>query len=502
MIKRYFVLIMALILVSPALAQVDYEPVFEWDDCPFPLPAGEIEEDTIDCGYLTVPENRSNPDTDEIDLAVAILYSTSDDPESDPLIYLAGGPGDSALLDVESWVNSGFRANRDIILFDQRGTGYSYPNLACYETYEDEINGEQDCHDRLLEEGVDLSAYNSAASAADIADLMTVLELDELNLYGVSYGTRLALTILRDQPAGIRSAILDSTYPPHVAGLDDQPENGVNAIQHLFDQCAANADCADAYGDLESTFYDLVDEWNANPATTTDPETDEAYDVLGDDLVDMLFQALYSTDAIPVLPYAIVLLAEGETDYGLELLSGAYTMADVLLMESGGEFPEEPPLNYDPDEYEFPDEDSSGMYNSVECYEEVPFNTLATAEASVADSPPQLANQMIASVEEQFASCAIWNLERSPALENAPVASDVPTLILAGSFDPITPPSWGQAAANHLSRSTFIEFPHGGHGLIDAGECPVNIMLAFIDEPMTTPDSSCVAGIELEFYVP
>ncbi len=487
---------------SVAQAQADYEPVFEWAECPFPLPAGEIEADTIDCGYLIVPENRHDLDTEFVELAVAILYSTGIDPEPDPLIYLAGGPGDSALLDVESWTNSSFRANRDIILFDQRGTGFSYPNLACPEADEDPENGEQACYDRLLREGVDLAAYNSAASTADITDLITVLELEALNIYGVSYGTRLALTIMRDQPADIRSVMLDSAYPPHVAGLDDQPGNAASAIQHLFATCAQAAACTSAYGDLEQTFYTLVDDWNAEPALAYDYELEEEIEVFGDDLVDKLFQALYSTNAIPVLPYAIALLADGEIDYGLELLSGAYTAADVALLDAGEELPEVAVIDFDPDEYDIPAEDSSGMYNSVECYEEVHFNSPAAAAASVAGTAPQLAEQLITSVDEQFVSCAIWNIERAPALENEPVVSDIPTLILAGSFDPITPPAWGRAAAEYLGNSTFIEFPHGGHGLIDGGDCPVNIMLEFIDNPVATPNTGCVADIRLEFYVP
>lgn len=498
--KSLFLSLSSLLILLPAVAQRrDYEPFFEIDDCPFPLPGGETEGETIVCGYLIVPEIRGQADSEVVALATAILHSTGMNPAPDPLVYLAGGPGGSALLEVELWVRSPFRARRDIILIDQRGTGYSFPTLDCHEVYGSSEDPERICYERLARAGIDLSAYHSAASAADIADLRWALQQEAINLYGVSYGTRLALTILRDYPDGIRSVILDSVYPPHINGLEEQTLHGANAILRLFDVCAADPVCAEAYGDLEATFYRVIDELNDESFPTSDPETGAVTDADGRYVVNRLFETLYSTEAIATLPYAVYLMGAGDYGFGLEVLAGTYTLDDLRTLAAGDELPE-PDLPELPEDA--PDGDSEGMYLSVECYEEVPFNSLEAAGALAADLPPQLAAVFLADVEQQMTACSLWDNGRAGALENAPVVSDVPVLVLAGGFDPITPPVWGQAAAEYLSRSFYVELPYAGHTVLDAGECPASIALAFLDDPLAAPDANCAEAMRLEFFVP
>ncbi|MBZ0304377.1 MAG: alpha/beta hydrolase [Anaerolineae bacterium] len=495
-----FLGVVALLVSSPALAQPSGEmPRFEEDSCPFPLPDGEVEGDTLACGFLIVPESRGQPDSEEAALAVAILFSRSPDPALDPLVYLSGGPGSSALLEADSWAQSALRADRDVILIDQRGTGYSLPTLDCIEMTADVEEPERACYDRLVRDGIDLNAYHSTDSAADLADLRAVLGLESINLYGVSYGTRLALTILRDQPDGIRSVVLDSTYPPQVAGLEEQPIHGAEAIEYLFDLCDADPACRNAYGDLRATFYQLVDDLNDTPVESTDPETGDAVDVTGDDLVDALFNALYYTPSIPTLPYSIDLMGAGDFDAGLDILRGMYSLDDLRTLASGGELPEADVPDLPEDS---PDGDSEGMYQSVECYEEVGFNSLDAAEALAADIPPQLHDALLAGVASQFDTCAFWDSGQADEIETEPVSSDVPTLVLAGGLDPVTPPVWGQAAADYLPNSRYVEFPYAGHSVLDSGECAVQIAGDFLDDPLAAPDTGCVNEIALEFYVP
>ena len=171
---------------------------------------------------VTAEDHFAGDDGAQVEIAFAILYS---DTESavDPVIYLEGGPGGSALTSVDDWSESSVRENNDLILLDQRGTGYSLPSLNCVEVEEDESDdplvAEQACFDRFVDEGINLNAYNSVQSASDIADLMALLqdefEYSAFNLLGISYGTRLALTLMRDHPGSIRSVILDSVYPPN-----------------------------------------------------------------------------------------------------------------------------------------------------------------------------------------------------------------------------------------------------------------------------------------------
>ena len=192
---------------------IQSEASYAVEDCPFDIPDGY----DMECGYLTVPENRSDPNSATIDLAVAIVRV--DNPASDPIIYLAGGPGSSAIDEFvsapESWDINQFLYGSDLILLDQRGTGYSYPTLNCWEMEQAAENSISDydaavaCHDRLVSDGIDLTAYNSAESAADVEDLRIALGYDTWNLFGISYGTRLALEVMRDYPDGIRSVIID-----------------------------------------------------------------------------------------------------------------------------------------------------------------------------------------------------------------------------------------------------------------------------------------------------
>ncbi|MCA9925859.1 MAG: alpha/beta fold hydrolase, partial [Anaerolineales bacterium] len=222
-----------------------YEPVFETAACQFDEPEGH----DVTCGYLIVPEDRSQPNK-TIRLHVAIFASESDNPAPDPVVYLEGGPGGDALEAMPFTFDDNFApllADRDVIIFDQRGTGYSEPSLACPESIEadldiidevvpleEEIDISLDaaaaCYNRLVDEGVNLAAYNSLENAADVNDLRIALGYDEWNLYGISYGTKLAMTTMRDHPEGIRSVILDSPYPLSVSLTEDFPANAARAF--------------------------------------------------------------------------------------------------------------------------------------------------------------------------------------------------------------------------------------------------------------------------------
>ncbi|MCA9906963.1 MAG: alpha/beta fold hydrolase, partial [Anaerolineae bacterium] len=173
-------------------------------------------------------------------------------------------------------------ANHELVIFDQRGTGYSEPSLACPEseelmlsTLDEDLDSEQSkglllqmvtaCHDRLRGEGIDLAAYNSRENAADVDDLRRALGYDQWDLYGISYGTRLAQTVMRDFPDGVRSVVLDSTYPLSADLTVDTIANMDRAFDTFFAGCAANAACSEAYPDLENRFFALADTLNATP---------------------------------------------------------------------------------------------------------------------------------------------------------------------------------------------------------------------------------------------
>ncbi|MFN8451852.1 MAG: alpha/beta hydrolase [Anaerolineae bacterium] len=132
------------------------------------------------------------------------------------------------------------------------------------------------------------------------------------------------------------------------------------------------------------------------------------------------------------------------------------------------------------------------MFNSVTCSEEIPFNDYEASIADAESTPPEVRDGLVG-VESMFQTCEIWDVTPAPEFEAEPVVSDLPVLVLAGEYDPATPPAWGEIAAETLSNSFFFEFPGVGHGTIDGGDCPRSIFLAFLDDPTTEPDASCIA---------
>src|SRR5579875_1167046 len=220
----------------PAAAAPPTTPRFEPTVCHFKLGAGIVAGRDVRCGFVVVPENRAAPNSPTIRLAVAIFKSPRPHPKPDPFVFLQGGPGGSIVSDLGSTVTkknrvTDYPADRDLVLLDQRGTGLSQPSLACKETtaldYRTldqnlslqrqvtlEVQATQQCRNRLAAAGIDLNAYTTVADAADVADLRVALGYPSLNLYAVSYGTRLALTVMRTHPQGIRSVVLDSVEPP------------------------------------------------------------------------------------------------------------------------------------------------------------------------------------------------------------------------------------------------------------------------------------------------
>lgn len=483
----------AMSLTAPTAATAAEIDGLADEDCPVAVPASQMSR--VACGALVVPESRatgSDPDK-TIEVPVMVISSTADDPLSDPLVFpTAGGPGAGTLsalwyfLDYADWASD----DRDIILIEQRGDALADPTLDCPEldiansVVEGELvlsgpeaeerrsQGVQACHDRLIEGGVDLAAYTSAESAADLQALRAALGYDEWNLYGVSYGARLAMTVMRDQPEGLRSVILDGAYPPNVNRFEELPGGFVTAVDALLGQCAASPECHEAYPDLEQSLTQLLETTADEPIVLdVDNPADgstvklELHDT---DLAGGLYDALYDPNLIRALPFLIDRLASGGTASALPLAQQAVDNADRF---------------------------TEGLDLSVECAEEAPFNDDARiAEAMQAD--PILAHF---DVGTGFRSdCAAWAVPALAAVENEVVTSDIPTLLTSGGYDPVTPLAYSEAAAEGLSVHYLYEFPTMGHGSVWQNwidECPASIAGRFLDDPTVAPDSSCIAAM-------
>lgn len=464
-----------------------------WGSCPFPLSGGYVAGKNVRCGYLAVPEDRANPSSSKIHLAVAIFKTPSATPAPDPVVVLQGGPGGRIIQDVAQAVVSGQLGltaqfgNHDVILVDQRGTGYSTPSLQCPEVvqiqYKTDVNltpAQQnaaqsqalaDCHTRLVEQGINLSAYTTYNDANDIHDLIQALGYPQVDLYAVSYGTRLALEMMRSFPQHLRSVVLDSTVPAQLRLITSVPSSMARVFNTLFAGCAASPACAASYPDLQGVFYGLVPQLNAHPVTfqTTDLNTGKPYTVLfhGDDLVNLAFSTFYVSQAIPLLPKMIY-----------QVRSGDYQVASLLygaLM--------------------FDDSVSWGDYYSVECAEDVDTVTPAQLAAAGQSFPPAIRTDQLMSLESEIPQCQAWHVKAVPSSESAPVTSAIPTLVMESEYDPVTPPANGDLVARTLSNSYTVLFPGVGHGAFIYNTCPIAVALSFWSAPTRQPDESCVASM-------
>jgi pimeloyl-ACP methyl ester carboxylesterase len=443
------------------------------------------------CGYVVVPERHANPDGRTIRLPVAIRQSTAPDARPDPLLLAQGGPGGDA-FEIFSLLtpNTEIAAQRDIVIFNQRGTPYAEPELICTETKEvmadmlaandrdaERIYNQalEACYARLLSEGIDLSAYNSLENAADIPLIARALGYDEYNFYGVSYGTLLGLHLMRNHPEGLRAVVLDSVVSTDVNFLSETPQSEDRVFGEVFAACSADPECSQQYPNLEERYYALVRQFNENPATLTltDPKTGERYEALltGDGLRALIYQFLYLPGMHAVLPKVITDLEQGDLRY-LQYMWPLLAF-DQLIAE--------------------------GMYYSVICAEDADIDVNAIPVDTLR---PEIAETARQDLEGYIASCARWHVEQLPASVDDPVVSDIPTLLLSGRFDPVTPPAFAEAAAAGLSNSYVLVDPLASHGVAFFNPCVNTILNNFLYNPAQPIDSSCLAAQESPPVVP
>lgn len=465
-------------------------PRFETIECSFNI----SEWSDIECGYLLVRENRDQSDSPIIRLRVAILGSSAESPEPDPLIYLSGGPGQSAVewASAEAPLYQAILSERDVIFFDQRGTGYSEPFLDCPEVSEnmadmldqrlrsddwlqDRAAAFLACRQRLVGEGIDLSVYNSAASAADVNDLRQVLGYEQVNLLGVSYGSRLALTVMRDFPEALRSVILDSPLPLQVDMIVDIGPNFQGSLDLLFERCATEEACAAAYPDLESTLDDLLTRLDQEPLVVQirHPVTGSPTPVTidGDVFMTSLLFSLYNSDLHYRLPKLIYDAYLGSPNYE-DRLAGSLQ----LITTPGRNF-------------------SEGLQYSVLCREELPFITQEAALAQIADLKQWLRAYLEQDMEADTIICEAWDVGKAPATENEPVHSDIPTLVLSGELDYVTPAAYGDLVVETLPNASHVDFPYTTHGIFLNRRCGRQLAAAFLNDPAAPLDLSCLEAL-------
>src|SRR5829696_369888 len=342
---------------TPDLSAVTISP----DDCAFLIQGSDDLRERlgdIACGTLDVPENWSHPEGRRIQIGYLVLKSTAAQPMPDPVVFLAGGPGSSPLTSGGIWASffAGLRQERDIVFFDQRGTRLSSP-LRCEAytklmalvlrpeeddsagtpappDYPAELTNPDDllqkarelygpsadaCARQLTEKGVDLSQYTTVASANDAVALVKALGYDQYNLYGISYGTRLALEVMRSHPeSGLRSVVLDSTYPPEIKTYELLSISTHEVAMRLFADCERDPECNAAYPELKARFTALLARLREEPVVSDDetPITDR-------DLINVMHSLTARVEIVPYVPLMIAELERGEDETYRGITSGS-----------------------------------------------------------------------------------------------------------------------------------------------------------------------------------
>ncbi len=429
------------------------------------------------CGTLKVFENRATKQGRQVDLNIVVLPALRADAAPDPLFFLAGGPGQGAAK-MAKVVREMFRqvlTDRDIVLVDQRGTGKSNP-LNCEDQDDSlkafgrtEADGLAMLKKCMAGYDADLRLYTTPIAMDDLDDVRAYLGYEKINIYGGSYGTRAGLVYLRQHGDRVRSAILDGVAPTHMRLPLFFPRDVQRALDLLMAECAGNAACNATYPNLQTRLRELMARLEKTPATVAvvHPRTGErgGITMTARLVANILAGTLYIPIASSLIP-ALIERAEQNDFQGL------------LALASIGDNGSPPNM-------------SVGMQLSVICTEDAPRITPADVAREAAGS---LFGPYVMRMQQD--ACGFWPRGEVPAAYYEPVTSSVPTLVMSGEIDPVTPPVWGEEVARHLSHATHIVMPGTGHTAGGTG-CGVRIIRNFIAKGSTEGlDTSCMANVK------
>jgi pimeloyl-ACP methyl ester carboxylesterase len=427
------------------------------------------------CTMFTVPEDWQAPAGRKIQLKVAVVRSRGANPAPDLLVFLDGGPGGAATNDYPGLI-AGFselRSRRNLLLIDQRGTGGSN-ELRC-EARTSDADPEREKREEVQRQAIDRNQFDKAgfqatlkeclaklesraspehyATTAAVRDLEAVrvaLGSPQLDLIGTSYGTRMAQQYAGTYPTAVRSVVLDSAVPNTLVLGTETSINLDDALKARFEQCKVNPECAKRFGDPYASMYRLRDQLRARPQQVSlrDPVTFSpvAVTARAADLAVTVRLFAYHAATVALLPLTIDDALHG--NYG-PLLGQRKLITDAVN-----------------------DALTDGMGLSVSCAD----------DADLIQPRPQDANLMLGDMMTQYmvAACEVWPRGTRSATFHQAWKSAIPTLILAGEFDPITPPRYGREIAGGLSNVRLLLLKGQGHGLIETG-CVPRLTGEFID---------------------
>ncbi|MGD9696363.1 MAG: alpha/beta fold hydrolase [Thermoleophilia bacterium] len=467
-----------LLLLAAALACVAVPAVAAPVATPAPCPGGIQKADRarVDCGYINVPL-RYDGSAPEIQIAYARIRAANPG-ATDATLMLAGGPGQKlvrhiGLIARDTDGTKRLARNRDLVLIDQRGVGRSSPSLTC-------TGGDpkakppaalRRCADELRAKGIDLGAFNTLNSVRDLDQVRQALGYSQLNLYGASYGARLAQQALRGSPGWVRSVALSSPVPAEANWVADAGSSFAAAVARTFADCARRRPCGTDYPRMSARLERLITRLERRPATVRVPGRRGTVRVAmkASDLSHVLFSAYYQPLGWAFAAVLVDALDRGDDQMvrdTLTLLAGAGSGSDAGITD--------------------------GVYINSLCQEEAAYRPVASPSGRL----PSVARVLVRS-DPVFgnlgALCQAWGVPPGDPLTFEPVTATTPAIIFAGRYDQVTPPRYGITVSRQLTGSVLVKVPGVGHSPAEAaGTCGMGILARFIDEPGRAPDLGCI----------
>lgn len=444
-------------------------PVFQRSACDLPGLSPEIAPRVL-CGTVGVPRSYGQPGSGMFKLAVVVVRSAQQPALPDPVVYISGGPGSPLTKYAENQARHPYAPDRDLILVDQRGVGRSEPSLCPKIAGEllgagfavaDTITAEtQDrrralfmaCRDAAKAQGVNLDDFGTNVTVEDFEQVRQALGIARWNVVGNSYGTTVAMTLMARHPEAIRSAVLDSVYPPDLI-LPPWSARVAAARTAFFGMCEQDSACAAAFPDLAGQYRHTLERLSHTPLTVSVPaamrQTNNQAPLTASLFEMVVAHRLYDPENYPNLPRLIATVHDGKVeDFAAALAAVLSGAADV----------------------------SHPAHIAVECRDRPHLREPAGAE-----SLDQIVDQGI---------CTGWsNLGPPPVI---PMGTNSPTLVLAGQFDPNASLPLSRHVAELIGDSArWVEFPLIGHNVRHISPCAAMIVAAFIDQPERALDTSC-----------
>jgi pimeloyl-ACP methyl ester carboxylesterase len=442
--------------------------------------ASERTKEKVSCGTYEVFENRATKTGRRITLKIVVFPATGEDKLPDPVFYIPGGPGSSAIEDAPYVAQdlAKIREQRDLVFLDQRGTGGSNPlnceffNPSDLQSYLGHWNPPEQVRKcrAQLETKADLRLYVTSIAMDDLDDVRAALGYRQINIVAGSYGTRAAQTYLKQHGEHVRTAVLQGVSPTDQSMPRDFPQHTQRALNGVLAECAADAACHAAFPDLGVEVKTVLEKLISGPIEVevkVPPNSEKITSVkLSRDLAgEAVRYMLYSSGGASRIPLFLHLAATGNfTPLGE---SAIYFRQQIVATGA------------------------TGMYLSVTCAEDLPWIKPGEGNGD---------NTFLGDyrLRQQREDCALWPRGEIPKDYMAPIRSNVPVLITTGQWDPVTPPLYGDRLAKSLPNSRHIIVPSGGHGFggLEGLDCISKLTLDFITTSNAKGlDISCVKGI-------